>query len=125
MKEAWLEISALIGWISECMDFSNILPGSYFVLKFGWQEGWENDYNKIILLDRPQDFTNKDYCALSEAFKNNLQLQLFEEMQRMFLSAPDEGQVGIQFECFRNFTDWNSLRFPGSILLVPGPGNEL
>ena len=43
--------------------------GSYFVSKFGWQEGWENDYNKITLLDRPEDFTNKDYWELSKVFK--------------------------------------------------------
>ena len=28
--------------------------GSCFVLKFGWQDRWEKDYNKITLLDRPQ-----------------------------------------------------------------------
>ena len=27
--------------------------GCYFVSKFGWQEEWVNDYNQIILLDRP------------------------------------------------------------------------
>ena len=68
--------------------------GSYFVSKFGWQEGWENDYNKITLLDRPQDFTNDDYQELSNVFKNNSQSQLFEIMHRIILSAPDEGEVG-------------------------------
>ena len=43
--------------------------GSYFVSKFGWQEGWVNDYNKIILLDRPQEFINRDYLELSKVFK--------------------------------------------------------
>ena len=75
--------------------------GSYFVSKFGWQEGWENDYNKITLLDRPQDFTNKDYWELSKVFKNNPQPQLFEAMQRMFVSAADEGEVGGRFAKFK------------------------
>ena len=44
--------------------------GSYFLSKFGRQEGWEKDYNKITLLDRPQDFTNKDYWELSKIFKD-------------------------------------------------------
>ena len=74
---------------------------SYFVLKFGWQEGWENDYNKIVLLDRSQDFTNKDYWELTKVFKDNPQSQWFEAMQRMFLSALDEGKVGGRFNKFR------------------------
>ena len=44
--------------------------GSYFVSKFGRQEEQEKDYNKINLLDRPQDFTNKDYWELSKIFKD-------------------------------------------------------
>ena len=74
---------------------------SYFVLKFGWQEGWENDYNKIVLLDRSQDFTNKDYWELTKVFKDNPQSQWFEAMQRMFRSALDEGEVGGRFNKFR------------------------
>ena len=50
-----------------------ITPGSYFVSKFGWQEGWVDDYSKITLLDRPHDFTNKDYLELSKVFKNYTQ----------------------------------------------------
>ena len=75
--------------------------GSYFVSKFGWQEGWENDYNKITLLDRPLNFTNEDYWELSKVFKNNRQSQLFEAMQRMFVSAGDEGEVGGRFGNFK------------------------
>ena len=75
--------------------------GSYFLSKFGRQEGWEKDYNKITLLDRPQDFTNKNYWELSKVFKNNSQLELFEAMQGMFVSAPDEGEVGGRFSKFR------------------------
>ena len=75
--------------------------GSYFVSKLGWQEGWENGCNKITLLDRSQDFTNKDYWELSKVFKNNPQSQLFEVMQRMFLSAPDEGYAGGRYNKFR------------------------
>ena len=35
--------------------------GSYFVSQLGWKEGWVDDYDKIILLDGPQEFTNNDY----------------------------------------------------------------
>ena len=66
--------------------------GSYFISKFGWQEGWVDVCSKITLLDRPQDFTNKDYWELSKVFKNNTQWQLFEAMQKMFLSTPDDGE---------------------------------
>ena len=45
--------------------------GSYFVLKFGWPEGWVDDNNKITLLDRPQEFTNNDFWELSKVFKNH------------------------------------------------------
>ena len=44
--------------------------GSYFLSKFGWQERWMFDYNKIILLDRPQEFTNNDYLEISKISKN-------------------------------------------------------
>ena len=49
--------------------------------KFGWQEGWVNDYNKIILLDRLQKFTNNKYSELNKGFKyytKNTKKQLFE-----------------------------------------------
>ena len=78
--------------------------GSYFVSKFGWREGWENDYNNIVLLDRPQDFTNKDYWELSRVLKDNPQSQLLEGMHRMFLLAPDECDVGGRFNKF-----WKSI----------------
>ena len=72
-------------------------PGSYFVSKFGWQEGWVNDYNKIILLDMPQKFTNNDYWEL---------------MQKMFLSTPDDGEVGSWFNKFKksNGKFWNDFQ---------------
>ena len=76
-------------------------PGSYFVSKFGWQEGWVNDYNEIILLDISQKFTNNDYWELSKAFKNHTQRQLFEAMQKMFLSTPDDDEVGSWFNKFK------------------------
>ena len=44
--------------------------GSYFVSKFDWQQGWVDDYD-IILLDRPQEFTNNDYLELSKVFQNH------------------------------------------------------
>ena len=44
--------------------------GSYFLSKFGWQERWMFDYNKIILLDRPQEFVNNDYLEISKVSKN-------------------------------------------------------
>ena len=47
--------------------------GSYFVLKLGWPEGCVDDYNKITLVDRPQEFANKDYWELSKIFKNHTQ----------------------------------------------------
>ena len=51
--------------------------------------------NKIILLDRPQEFTNNYYWELSKVFQNHTQRQLFEAMQKMFLPAPDVGEVGV------------------------------
>ena len=60
-----------------------------------------NDYNKIILLDRPQEFTSNDYWELSKAFKNHTQRQLFEAMQKMFLSTPDDGEIGGWFNKFK------------------------
>ena len=75
--------------------------GSYFVSKFGWQEGWVDDYDKIILLDRPQEFTNNDYLELSKVFQNHTQRQLFEAMQKMFLPTPDVGKVGGRFNKFK------------------------
>ena len=47
--------------------------GSYFVSKFGWQQGWVDDYDKTILLDRPQVFTNNDYLELSKVFQDHTQ----------------------------------------------------
>ena len=44
--------------------------GSYFLSKFGWQESCMYDYNKFILLDRPQEFTNNDYLEISKVSKN-------------------------------------------------------
>ena len=75
--------------------------GSYFVLKFDWPEGWVDDYNKIALLDRPQELTNNDYWELSKVFKNHTQRQLFEAMQKIFVSTPDDDEVGGRFNKFR------------------------
>ena len=75
--------------------------GSYFVSKFGWQQGWVDDYDKIILLDRPQEFTNNDYLELSKVFQNHTQRQLFEVMQKMFLPTLDVGEVGGSFNKFK------------------------
>ena len=75
--------------------------GSYFVLKFGWPEGWVDDYNKITLLDRPQEFTNDYYWELSKVFKNHTMRELFEAMQKIFVSTPDDGEVGGRFNKFR------------------------
>ena len=76
--------------------------GSYFLSKFGRQEGWEKDYNKITLLDRPQDFTNKDYWELSKIFKDYTHWQLFKAMQKMFLPTPDDNdKMGSRFNKFR------------------------
>ena len=74
---------------------------SYFVSKFGWQQGWVDDYDKIILLDRPQKFTNNDYLELSKVFQNHTQRQLFEAMQKMFLPTPDVGEVGRRLNKFK------------------------
>ena len=57
-----------------------------------------DDYDKIILLDRPQEFTNNDYLELSKVFQNHTQRQLFEAMQKMFLPTPDVGEVGGRFK---------------------------
>ena len=57
--------------------------------------------NKIILLGRPQEFTNNYYWELSKVFQNHTQRQLFEAMQKMFLPAPDVGEVGGRFNKFR------------------------
>ena len=75
--------------------------GSYFVLKFGWPEGWVDGNKKITLLDRPQEFTDNDYWELSKVFKNHTQRQLFEAMQKMFVSTPDDGKVGVRFNKFK------------------------
>ena len=58
-------------------------------------------YHKIILLDRPQEFTNNDYWELSKVFQNHTQRQLFEAMQKMFLPAPDAGEVWGRFNKFK------------------------
>lgn len=46
-----------------------------------------NNYNKITLLDRPDQFTNNGYIELSKVFKNYKERQLFEGTQKMLLST--------------------------------------
>ena len=60
-----------------------------------------DDYDKIILLDRPQEFTNNDYLELSKVFQNHTQRQLFEAMQKMFLPTSNVGEVGGRFNKFK------------------------
>ena len=60
-----------------------------------------DDYDKIILLDRPQEFTNNDYWELSKVFQNHTERQLFEAMQKMFLPALDVGKVWGRFNKFK------------------------
>ena len=69
-----------------------------------------DDYSKIILLDRPKSFTNKDYLELSQVFKNNTHWQLFEAMQKMFLSTPDDCEG--RFNKFRKSieTFWDDVK---------------
>ena len=98
-----LQISTQNKLLTRLRFFERIITnsGCYFVSKFGWQEGWVNDYNQIILLDRPQDFTNNDYWELSMVFISHTQRQLFEAMQKMFALTPDDGEVGGRFNKFQ------------------------
>ena len=60
-----------------------------------------NDYNKIILLVRPQEFINGDYLELSKVFKKYTQRQLFEATWKMFLSTADYGRDKGRFKKFK------------------------
>ena len=75
--------------------------GFYFVSKFDWQEGQVNDYNKIILMVRPQEFNNRDYLELSKVFNKYTQWQLFKATQKIFLSTPDHGKDEGRFKKFK------------------------
>ena len=75
-----------------------------------------DDYNKITLVDRPQEFANKDYWELSKIFKNRTQRQLFQAMHKMFVSTPDDDEVEGRFNKFKksigNFwNDYNKNRW--------------